>query len=167
MKRTTQFPAIFVGVLLLGQMVHASESVSRAEYEALLARVSKLESILSSLQIELDGELEATSASQLIASKKPKTSLLDNVINIIQVREDATTYPWMDTALWESLAKGMSPKEITSILGRPTLNEPSLSKRIDVVYTYKGKQSSTGNRIKGVVRFYRNQLVEIEPPEIQ
>ena len=167
MKRTARFSILILGILLLGQSVHASDSVSRAEYEALLVRVTKLESVLSSLQIEIDGELEATSAPSVTASKKSKASLLDNVINVIQVREDTTTYPWMDTTLWKSLTVGMSPEEAISLLGRPTLNEPSLSKRIDAVYTYKGTQSSTGNRIKGILRFYRNQLVEIEPPEIQ
>ncbi len=154
-------------MIALGHCLHASDTVSRAEYEALLVRVDKLESILSSLQIELDNELEASSTSMAAPSNSSKGTLLDKVISVIQKREDSKTYPWMDKHLWGSLTKGMSPKDITSILGRPTLNEPSLSKRIDTVYTYKGKQSSTGQRILGVVRFYRNQLVEIEPPEIQ
>lgn len=154
-------------MIALGHCLHASDTVSRAEYEALLVRVDKLESILSSLQIELDSELEASSTSMAAPSNSSKGTLLDKVISVIQKREDSKTYPWMDKHLWGSLTKGMSPKDITSILGRPTLNEPSLSKRIDTVYTYKGKQSSTGQRILGVVRFYRNQLVEIEPPEIQ
>ena len=165
MKRTSLLPACFLGMIALGHCLNASDTVSRAEYEALLIRVGKLESILSSLQIELDRELE--SSSKVAPSNSSKRTLLDGVINVIQKREDSKTYPWMDKHLWGSLSKGMSPKDITSILGRPTLNEPSLSKRIDTVYTYKGKQSSTGQRILGVVRFYRNQLVEIEPPEIQ
>ena len=167
MKRTILISAFFIGIPILYQSLHASESVTRAEYEALLSRVTKLESIISSLQIDLDTELASNSAQQSPKEAKPRKSLLDSVINVIQTREDATTYPWMNTALWDSIKMGMSPEEITSILGRPTLNEPSLSKRIDAVYTYKGKQSSTGNRIEGIIRFYRNRLVEIEPPKIQ
>ena len=168
MRRTKIAFGILLGSLLFSPSLSASDSVTRAEYEALLSRVEKLESILSSLHIEADNELESTTvSSRPVAKEKPKKSLLDSVVGVIQKREDTTTYPWMEKSLWDTLQPGMSPKEIQSILGIPTLDEPSLHKRIDTVYTYKGKQRSTGIYVKGIIRFYRNRLVEIEPPEIQ
>ncbi|MCB1122134.1 MAG: hypothetical protein KJT03_11335 [Verrucomicrobiae bacterium] len=59
----------------------------------------------------------------------------------------------------------MSKDDAIAILGEPDLIEPSLYKRVDTVFTYKGRQSSTGKRVQGIIRFYRDQLKEIESPE--
>lgn len=166
-KANVHFFVSFCVAIFLTPVTVFSEGVTRAEYEALLERVTKLEAVLGTLQIEVENELYTSSHEPQKKSVQAKKTLLDSVVSVIQAREDSTTYPWMEISLWDSLHPGMSPKEILSILGQPTLDEPSLHKRIDTVYTYKGKQSSTGNHIKGIIRFYRNRLVEIEPPEIQ
>jgi hypothetical protein len=140
--------------------LRASDSPSKAEFEALQARVEKLEATLAYLQLGIESE-----ASNQLAPETKK-SLLDNVITVIHKREDNINYPWMDSQLWTNLKPGLSTEAVISLLGQPTLNEPSLHKRIDTVFTYKGKQVSTGDKITGVVRFYRDKITDIEPPKI-
>jgi hypothetical protein len=159
--RTTRITVLCVAVVLsFALQLRAADSPSKAEFEALQARVEKLEATLAYLQLGIEAE-----ASDDLKPES-KTSLLDNVITVIHKREDNINYPWMDSQLWANLKPGLSTDAVISILGRPTLNEPSLHKRIDTVFTYKGKQVSTGDKITGVVRFYRDKITDIEPPKI-
>jgi len=152
-------------ITILASVLQASESPTRSEFEELVGRIERLEAIFATLQIDINQELNSNQTSTPQTKGKANTSILENVINVIQSREDNVNYPWMNSQLWESLKAGMTLKNVESILGRPTLDEPSLHKRIDTVYTYKGKQAYTGNMIKGTIRFYRSKLTEIEPPE--
>ena len=43
----------------------------------------------------------------------------------------------------------MSPEEVIAQLGEPTLDEPSLNRRIDFVYTYQGRRPATNQKIEG------------------
>lgn len=157
----------YAGILLCpttyGQSVN---NPTRDEFAELKSRVEKLEAAFASLHIEIeDAESLAESSSLLSSNSDSDSSLLDRVISVIQKREEVTNFPWMNPQLWSSLKPEMSKDDVIAILGEPDLIEPSLYKRVDTVFTYKGRQSSTGKRVQGIIRFYRDQLIEIESPE--
>ena len=54
--------------------------------------------------------------------------------------------------------KGMPVESVLQILGKPTLNEPSLHKRIDYVFTYEGRRVATKKKVEGKVRFYKDRV---------
>ena len=93
-------------------------------------------------------------------------TLIEKVVKTIQIREEEKFYPWMESAKWDSVEKGMTPEAIISILGEPTLDEPSLHKRIDQVYTYKGRRVATREKVTGIIRFYKGVVVSIEAPKL-
>jgi len=152
---------------LFGSALSANAAdVSREEFEALSQRVEELE---TALRIDKNAQVEeiATEAvASIPMSKEEKSTLIENVVTTIQAREEAANFPWMDLAKWEMLKKGMSPEAVVAILGEPTLNEPSLHKRIDTVYTYQGRRVATAKRTEGIVRFYKGKLAEFEAPEL-
>ena len=76
-------------------------------------------------------------------------------------KEEDNLYPWLDLNKWKSIKLGMSPKDVIEILGKPTLDELSLNKRIDNVFTYKGRVVSTNKKVEGKVRFYKEGVIEI------
>ena len=61
---------------------------------------------------------------------------------------------------------GMSPEDVIAQLGEPTLDEPSLNRRIDFVYTYQGRRPATNKKIEGKVRFYKGEAIDIERPAL-
>ena len=81
------------------------------------------------------------------------------------IRDRDKLYPWLDLKKWDSLKLGMNQDTVREILGKPTLDEISLNKRIDNVFTYKGRVISTNKKVEGKVRFYKDESVEILPPE--
>ena len=70
------------------------------------------------------------------SSSQASPSLIENVVAAVKQREQEVNFPWMDSAKWAPLRMGMSPDEVIAQLGEPTLDEPSLNRRIDFVYTY-------------------------------
>ena len=70
----------------------------------------------------------------------------------------------MDSAKWAPLRMGMSPEDVIAHLGEPTLDEPSLNRRIDFVYTYQGRRPATNQRVEGKIRFYKGEAIDIERP---
>jgi len=154
-------------VLLLafaGQSVVAEETVSRAEYDALLKRVEALEQQYAA--VSPDAVAEAVVAKQAASSPEQKESFMDSVVDAVNMREEAANYPWMEAAKWDQLAKGMSEKEVRAILGEPTMDDPSLHKRVDTVYTYRGRRVATGELVKGYVKFYKKKCIVIERPKL-
>jgi hypothetical protein len=144
-----------------------AQEVSRDEFVALAQRVEQLEE--SFLHIVKNNRVEEI-ADQAIASmpmtKADKDSLIESIVTTIQAREESANFPWMDADKWSKLQKGMSPEEVISVLDEPTLNEPSMHKRIDIVYTYEGRRVATAKKVTGIVRFYKGEVVEIEIPEM-
>ncbi|MGJ8654462.1 MAG: outer membrane protein assembly factor BamE domain-containing protein [Opitutaceae bacterium] len=157
----------FNAVFLLSSPVPLNaQQVSRAEYLALAERVEQLE---ASLRFVKNTQVE-TIATEAFASmpmnQADKESLIENVVSTIQAREESANYPWMDAEKWVSIQKGMSPEQVVTILDRPTLNEPSMHKRVDFVYTYRGRRVATAKKVTGIVRFYKGEVVEIEIPQL-
>ena len=95
---------------------------------------------------------------------KGEASLIETMVAAVKQREQEVKFPWMDMAKWAPIRKGLTPAEVVEILGDPTLDEPSLHRRIDFVYTYQGRRPATNKRIVGKVRFRKGVVVDVEPP---
>ncbi|HBM86697.1 MAG TPA: hypothetical protein DD423_07985 [Opitutae bacterium] len=153
-------------VLLCFSSGLVAEQVSKEEFLALQQRVAALE---SSLRVVKNTQVEAI-ATEAFASmpmtQKDKSSLIENVVQTIQAREESANYPWMDASKWANISKGMSPGEVVAVLEQPTLNEPSMHKRVDFVYTYQGRRVATAKKVTGIVRFYKGKVIEIEAPDL-
>ncbi|MBL6920501.1 MAG: outer membrane protein assembly factor BamE [Puniceicoccaceae bacterium] len=169
MKKYTSYLSVLTihcCVLLSAPSALTAEGISREEFVALAQRVEQLE---ASLRIVKNTQVEAI-ATEAFASmpmnQADKNSLIDNVVSTIQAREEIANYPWMDTEKWSKITKGMSPEEVVAVLDEPTLNEPSMHKRVDIVYTYEGRRVATAKKVTGIVRFYKGKAIEIEVPEL-
>lgn len=169
MKKYTTYLSVFTihcCVLLSAPSALAAEEISREEFVALAQRVEQLE---ASLRIVKNTQVEAI-ATEAFASmpmnQADKNSLIENVVTTIQAREESANFPWMDAEKWAKIQKGMSPEEVVTVLDKPTLNEPSMHKRVDFVYTYQGRRVATAKKVTGIVRFYKDKAIEIEVPEL-
>ena len=141
-------------------------AVTRAEYEALAAKVAQLEARLAGVQTQqLDSiTQEVLSSMPASTSSQASPSLIENVVAAVKQREQEVNFPWMDSAKWAPLRNGMSPEDVIAQLGEPTLDEPSLNRRIDFVYTYQGRRPATNQKIEGKIRFYKGEAIDIERP---
>jgi outer membrane protein assembly factor BamE (lipoprotein component of BamABCDE complex) len=154
------------GLLAIVVQAAQGQTVTREEFNALAERLAVVEAALIEAragQVESIAE-EALATVQMSATQK--STLIENVVKTIQVREEEKFFPWMDSVKWDSLQKGMKPAAVVAVLGEPTLDEPSLHKRIDTVYTYKGRRVATGEKVTGIIRFYKGVVVSIEVPEL-
>ena len=170
--KTSRHRYLFILYLaLLGPCLNAlqaqsHEAVTRAEYEALAAKVAQLEARLAGFDTQqLDSITQEVLASMpASASSEPSPNLIENVVAAVKQREQEVNFPWMDSAKWAPLRNGMSPEDVIAQLGEPTLDEPSLNRRIDFVYTYQGRRPATNKKIEGKVRFYKGEAVDIVRP---
>jgi hypothetical protein len=136
--------------------------VSRAEYEALAARVSVLEARLNNQMDTLTSDVLQAMPEQGEGQK----SLISSVVDAVKQREQQVNFPWMDNSKWALIREGQSVDQVTAILGKPTLNEPSLRKWVDYVYSYQGRRPSDNKRIEGKVRFKKDMVVDIDTPNL-
>jgi cell division protein FtsB len=141
-------------------------TVTRAEYEALAERVAQLEAHLNGLQTQPLDTLTQEVLAAMPEQAKGEASLIETVVAAVKQREQEVKFPWMDMAKWAPIRKGLTPAEVVEFLGDPTLDEPSLHRRIDFVYTYQGRRPATNQRVEGKIRFYKGVVVEVELPVI-
>ena len=154
------------GPFLITLQAQNEEAVTRAEYEALAAKVAQLEARIAGVQTQqLDSITQEVLASMpASASSQTSPSLVDKVVAAVKQREQEVNFPWMHSSKWAPLRMGMSPEDVIAQLGEPTLDEPSLNRRIDFVYTYQGRRPATNQKIEGKVRFYKGEAVDIQRP---
>jgi hypothetical protein len=127
--------------------------------EVLEKRINILEKQMKDLQLyKITGNKAFTDNTQL--SDENLEKLADKVFK----EEESKIYPWMNKSKWTLLELGMSPDEVKSILGKPIREFPSLNKRIDVAFIYKGRRIPSNKLVEGVVRFYKDELIEFEVP---
>ena len=161
-------------ILAAASPVRAQDPVE-AKLDQVLAELHRLNASVEQLQdrVEsLEGQLVGATAEAVVAAQSsPDTvvessgeSLVDRVVDAIHIREEEVNFPWMEAGLWQQLEEGMSQEQVIAILGEPTLNDPSLKRWIDTVFTYRGRRPSTGERLTGKVRFYKDELVNFETP---
>ncbi|MAI44012.1 MAG: hypothetical protein CML09_04895 [Puniceicoccaceae bacterium] len=145
---------IILSSLFLFSLVYGETSM-----EMLEKRINILEKQMKDLQLyKITGNKAFADKRQL--SDKDIEKLADKVFK----EEEQNIYPWMDESKWILLELGMSPDEVKSILGKPIREFPSLNKRIDVAFIYKGRRIPSNKLVEGVVRFYKDELIEFEVP---
>lgn len=131
-----------------------------------MQRLEAIEEALGVVKAEQVESIAEEALATVALSSSEKSTLIESVVQTIQAREEKAVFPWMEADKWAQLSKGMTPDEVVAVLGRPTLNEPSLHKRIDTVYTYEGRRVATNEKITGIVRFYKGVAAEIEVPSL-
>jgi hypothetical protein len=153
--------------LLISLLQPVAAEVSQAEFQALLQRVEQLEGLLRVTRNAQVEKIAQEAAAQMPMAAKDRQSFIEDVVGTIQKKEEAANYPWMDAVKWDRVRKGMSPGAVVKVLGLPTLDEPSLHKRKDRVYTWQGRRVATAKKVEGIVRFYKGKVIEIEPPVLR
>lgn len=144
----------------------SAELVTREEFTSVLQRLEAIEEALGVVKAEQVESIAKEALATVELSTSEKSSLIESVVKTIQDREEKAVYPWMQAEKWARLNKGMTPDEVVAVLGPPTLNDPSLHKRIDTVYTYVGRRVATNEKTTGIVRFYKGVVAEIEVPAL-
>ena len=167
MKKYTTYASLLALVcasFLISPIGLDAQQISREEFDALAKRVEQVEASVRMVKnTQIEG-LAAEAVSAMPMDMADKESLIESVVNTIQAKEESANFPWMDAAKWASLKKGMSPEDVVALLGKPTLNEPSMHKRVDFVYTYQGRRVATAQKVEGIIRFYKGKAIEVEAP---
>lgn len=143
--------------------------MSREEFEALLKRVQQLEQQLAGVDANAVAEMIVSGEAKapIAAAGSDQENFIENVVSAVQFRQEAVDYPWMDANQWALAKKGMTEDEIRELFGRPTMDDPSLRKRIDRVYTYRARSVATGKLVKRFIRFADGVVVEIEAKDLK
>lgn len=153
-------------VLFSSPSMTVAAEVTKEEFLALQKRVEELE---SAVRVVKNTQVEAIATETFAAmpmTQDDRNSLIENVVEKIQAREESANFPWMEASKWVSLRKGMTPEEVVTLLEQPTLNEPSLHKRVDFVYTYQGRRVATAKKVTGIIRFYKGKVIAVEAPDL-
>ena len=153
-------------VLFSSPSMTVATEVTKEEFLALQKRVEELE---SAVRVVKNTQVEAIATETFAAmpmTQDDRNSLIENVVEKIQAQEESANFPWMEASKWVSLRKGMTPEEVVTLLEQPTLNEPSLHKRVDFVYTYQGRRVATAKKVTGIIRFYKGKVIAVEAPDL-
>ena len=153
-------------VLFSSPSMTVAAEVTKEEFLALQKRVEELE---SAVRVVKNTQVEAIATETFAAmpmTQDDRNSLIENVVEKIQAQEESANFPWMEASKWVSLRKGMTPEEVVTLLEQPTLNEPSLHKRVDFVYTYQGRRVATAKKVTGIIRFYKGKVIAVEAPDL-
>jgi len=153
-------------VLFSSPSMSVATEVTKEEFLALQKRVEELE---SAVRVVKNTQVEAIATETFAAmpmTQDDRNSLIENVVEKIQAQEESANFPWMEASKWVNVRKGMTPEEVVTLLGQPTLNEPSLHKRVDFVYTYQGRRVATAKKVTGIIRFYKGKVIEVEAPDL-
>ena len=140
--------------------------VTKSEFNALIERVASLEEVLASFKTDVVEQVAETAIATRQPTAENKGSFIEEVVDVIHAREEDAFYPWMDDAKWDQIKVGMPEEDVYALLGRPTMNDPSMHKKIDRFYTYSGRRVGSGKKVKGVVRFYRGVVKNFDRPEL-
>lgn len=142
-----------------------TEALLLEEIRALRASIEQMESRLAAVEEQVATvAVSSVPMAASAATSADNATFMERVAAAVQLRDQRVMYPWMDSGLWSGVRGGMSPDEVVAILGEPTLEDPSLHKRVDTVYTYRGRNPATGQLVVGKVKFYRSKVVEVEAP---
>lgn len=153
-------------VLFSSPSMSVATEVTKEEFLALQKRVEELE---SAVRVVKNTQVEAIATETFAAmpmTQDDRNSLIENVVEKIQAQEESANFPWMEASKWVNVRKGMTPEEVVTLLEQPTLNEPSLHKRVDFVYTYQGRRVATAKKVTGIIRFYKGKVIEVEAPNL-
>lgn len=137
--------------------------VSCEEIEKRLVSLeTQLAQLINKLSIQ-EHNMDAESKQNIVVNDE--NTLFERFSQKMYQKEEDKLFPWLNLNKWESVQLGMDEKEVLEILGKPTLDELSLNKRIDNVFTYKGRVLSTNKKVEGKVRFYKGKVIDILVPQ--
>jgi hypothetical protein len=160
----TRFTLILSLILPLAiQAEPVTNELILTELKKLNANLERMEERLDEIDQRVEG-LGTPRAIAVTEAGPPSPTFVDRMVEAVQLRQESVRYPWMDAELWTHVKVEMSQEEVIAILGKPTLEDPSLYKRIDIVYTYRGRRPMTGELVLGKVKFYRDKVIAIEVP---
>jgi len=146
----------------------------RAEIKALKQRVAALEKLLAA-----DKPATEPTQTKAVATPAPKVSSPDKTPaavtpspskpendggNVLVPSRKAAIGNWVQLENWRLLKKGMTPKQIEALFGKPYKVQPSFLRGVDEYWLYFGKLTS-GNTLKGRVRFYKGKVTSWETPD--
>ena len=135
--------------------------------EALEHRIEILEKQMKDLQrFKMTGNQAFTSQKASEAIDNLSDEDIEKLADKVYQEEEINLYPWMDLTKWEQLQKGMSTSDALAILGKPTKEFPSLHKRVDLLFIYKGRQIPSNRFVEGILKFYKDELIVIERPDL-
>lgn len=143
-----------------------SNYVTKSEFDTLIERVASIEEVLASFKTEVVEQVAETALATRQPTAENKGNFIDEVVDVIHAREEDAFYPWMDDAKWDQVKVGMPEEDVYALLGRPTMNDPSMHKKIDRFYTYSGRRVGSGKKVKGVIRFYRGKVKNFDRPDL-
>ena len=149
----------FLGLLAT---IYGESSIEALEY-----RIDILEKQMKELQRYKITENQAFASpefSRIIANLSDQD--IEKLADKVYQEEEINLYPWMDLTKWERLQKGMSTSDALAILGKPTKEFPSLHKRVDLLFIYKGRQIPSNRLVEGILKFYKDELIVIERPDL-
>ena len=135
--------------------------------EALQYRIEILEKQMKDLQrFKITGNKAFASQKASEAIDNLSEEDIKKLADKVYQEEEINLYPWMDIGKWEQLQKGMSTSDTLAILGKPTKEFPSLHKRVDLLFIYKGRQIPSNRFVEGILKFYKDELIVIERPDL-
>lgn len=153
LKYLSVFPAFTVSLL-------ADVSCKDLE-QRLVTLETQFAQLINKLSIQ-EHSLDADSKKNIVLDDE--NTLFERFSQKMYQKEEDKLFPWLDLNKWKSVQLKMDEKEVLEILGKPTLDELSLNKRIDNVFTYKGRVLSTNKKVEGKVRFYKGKVIDISAP---
>jgi len=172
MKSFVAFSAALLSTSALFAQEDPATKELRAEIQALKARVTALEKIIAAnqaatetKQVQPSPGANAPSATGKILSgvKAGAGSVLSGVGNVIVPSRTVSVGKWTQLDNWRAIGKGMTPRQIETLLGRPYKAQPSFNKRVDEYWLYRGRLSS-GESVEGRVRFYKGKVTDWKIP---
>ena len=174
MKSFVAFSAALLSTSALFAQEDPATKELRAEIQALKQRVTALEKIIAANQIANEvkqaqpapspGANEPSATGKILSGVKAGAgSVLSAAGNVIVPPRTVSVGKWTQLDNWRAISKGMTPRQIETLLGRPYKAQTSFNKRVDEYWLYRGRLPS-GESVEGRVRFYKGKVTDWKIP---
>jgi hypothetical protein len=174
MKRLVAFSVALLSTSALFAHEDPAAKELRAEINALKQRVAALEKLLAADKPAAEPKQPkavATPAPKVSSSDKTPAPVKSSPIkaendggNVLVPSRKAAVGKWVQLENWRLIKKGMTPKQIEALFGKPYKVQPSFLRGVDEYWLYFGKLTS-GNTSQGRVRFYKGKVTSWETPD--
>ena len=165
MKRLVAFAVALLSTGALFAHEDPAAKELRAEIKALKQRVAALEKLLTADKSAVEPKQTKATSDKTPAAVTPSPSKAGNDGgNVLVPSRKAAIGKWVQLENWRLLKKGMTPKQIEGLFGKPYKVQPSFLRGVDEYWLYFGKLTS-GNTLKGRVRFYKGKVTSWETPD--
>lgn len=165
-----QHPKLKKSFLVLCFSLSATVGFSDEASTKILEQLDKINATLARIEERLtlleESNISSTKGAPIRSDTESISgNLIERVVDAMALREEQVHFPWMNPELWAEIQLGMDPDSVKRILGEPTLEDPSLHKRVDWVFTYRGTRPGTGDKVIAKVKFYKDEVVSVERPK--